>query len=133
MFILLYSKALVVMLIALVMIYPCCYIYLNNDNHRHLRACTSYYSHRHLLRCQSCGSFRHIQLHLNLFVFMDTFYPVIRIFTTLIFCHVNLIATTGTCFHVNLIVIVGTCCRVNLIVIITFIVIIRTCYDVISQ
>ena len=132
MFILLYSKALAVMLIALVMICPCCYIYLNNYNHRHMRACTSYYSDRHLLRCQSCGSFRHIRLNLNIFVIMDTFYPVIRILTAFIFCDVNLILITGTCFHVNRIVIVGTCCRVNLIVIITFIEIVGTCYDVIS-
>ena len=63
---------------------------------------------------------------------MDTFSPVIRILTTFIFCHVNLILITGTCFHVNRIVIVGTCCRVNLIVIITFTEIVGTCYDVIS-
>ena len=57
---------------------------------------------------------------------MDTFYPVIRILTAFIFCHVNLISITGTCFHDNRIVIVGTCCRVNRIVIITFIGIVGT-------
>ena len=62
---------------------------------------------------------------------MDTFSPVIRILTTFVFCHVNLISITGTCFHVSRIVTVGTCRRVNPVVIITFVGIVGTCYDVI--